>query len=191
MARSSSLDYSLAKKYAKALLISCESNSELDNVLTDVTNLRSLLADDASLVRRLSSPYVLDEVFSSIFAVFTSHLKLNIKTQNFLKVLRANARTNLLVKSLDSFISQYRKVHNIITVKITANGEVPQKYLNEAEKVLQEVYAKNIAFEFIHNAKIIAGFIICIDDNITIDCTANNYIERLRGSLESQIHDFN
>lgn len=187
MSKNPSVDSRLSKKYAKALLRACDSKDEKTLVSQDMTALGSFLVEEGSVLKRVSSPYVPDEVFSNILGVLASEFKLHPKTVSFFKTLHENNRTNLISKSIESFIKQFQEESGVIVVKLISDRDFKKPELQEISDIISSVYKKEVIFEIVRDQNIVAGFLLKINDSITIDCTVNKYLENLRSGLESQL----
>jgi ATP synthase F1 delta subunit len=189
MIKNPSIDNRLAKKYAKALLASCDSKKEQGLIKSDVEALQGFLLIETSLLRRISSPYVPDEVFTKILTVLATEFKLQEKSVSFFRVLQKNNRTNLISKSMESYIRQYHEEHGIIKVRVIANKDFTRDELARISDVITAKYKKEVVFDLEKDSNIIAGFVLKINDSITIDCSVNKYLETLRGELEAQLEN--
>lgn len=187
MSKNPGSERKLAKKYAEALISASDSDNELEIISKDVQNLLLVFADKESALKKLSSAHVPQELFSEILGILQKELSLHDKTVNFLTLLQENNRTSILEKSLEIFTTLYRNKVGIISAEIVANSSLTEAQMGKIKDAISNKYKKEVIISFSEDDNLLGGFKLCLNGNLTIDCTMDSYLKNLKDELSSKI----
>jgi F-type H+-transporting ATPase subunit delta len=177
----------IATRYAKSLLELAIEQGSLQQVYSDVNTLHSAVKNrDLMLV--LKSPVILADKKNAIFrALFgTSMDKL---TLSYLDLLTKKGREAYLPEIASEFISQYKAMSKISTVKVTTAAPMDDAILVDIRKKLSEqgVVYDNVDIQASVNPELIGGFVLEFD-NKRYDASVASKLEDLRGEFTKNLY---
>lgn len=177
----------LASRYAKSLLdLSVEQNT-VEATLSDVQLLDSVCKQSTDFANVLRSPIIkADKKHEIINAVVGS--KLHPLTQAFVKLLVSKGREANLPEIAAAFISQYKEMKNIKTVKLTTaaplNDVVKQAIV---KNVTGSMHKGQIEVTEVVDPSIIGGFILQMDDKL-VDASVRRDLKDVRDQFQKNIY---
>ena len=156
----------LAARYAKSLLDLAVEQNQLDATLADIKLLDQVTAQSREFANVLRSPVIkADKKQAIIEAVLGNQLA--ALTKAFVTLLVNKGREINLPEIAKAFISQYKELKHIKTVRLTtavpASDTLKQSILQRATASLN-----NAQVELIENVNpdIIGGFVLEVDDKL-------------------------
>ena len=173
----------VAKKYARALMLSVKDKGMVDLAAEQFVGLRPVIAADADFRNFLSAPQISpDKKEALVRTVFGE--RLDQLLLQFLMVLIDKHRVNYLIEIIDEFDRLVKAEKGIL--KATVITAVP---MNEAEeeKVITRLAAMTgmkIELEPKVDRTIIGGMIIVMHNQI-IDGSIRNYLKSIKDQLAS------
>ena len=169
----------IASRYAKSLLELAVEQDKLERVLEDINSFRVVLKHrEFKLLTK--SPIVStskkQEIFKALFADKYDEL-----TVAFFNILIAKGRESYLADIAVEFLSQYKKLKHISTVKLTTAAPLSKEALAAIKEKLVKSSTTDDKVEI--NVEVdpalIGGFIIEFEDNI-YDASVSNKLDELK-----------
>lgn len=156
----------LAARYAKSLLdLSVEQNS-LEAVYNDMLLLQHLIKGNSDLAALLRSPVVASDKKDKIIAAITEG-RVTPLTAAFNKLLVAKGRESNLPEIAVAFISQYKQLKNIHTVKLTTAAPVSDVVKSAiVDRIKATTDMQSIELETVVDDRLIGGFTLQVGDKL-------------------------
>lgn len=157
----------LASRYAKSLLDLAVEQKQLDATLADIQLLSAVCHQSSDFVNVLRSPIIkADKKNSIIDAVIGS--RLGVLTKAFVKLLVTKGREGNLPEIADAFISQYKQMNNIRTVKLTTAAPVSDSVKEGIRSKVIASMPANVTIELKEevNPELIGGFVLQVEDKL-------------------------
>jgi len=172
----------VASRYAKSLLELAIDQDKLEQVKEDVDGfITALKSRDFYLM--LKSPIIHTSKKQSILDVLFKG-KFDNLTLSFLHILARKGREMYLPEMADEFLTQYKALKGITTVKIITAGPVSKAFLEEVKAKLaaSQVTRKHIELVPEVNPELIGGFVLEFDDKM-YDASVLHQLETMRKQL--------
>lgn len=172
----------IAGRYAKSLLDLARENNKLDRVLEDVKSFQAA-SKNRDFYLLLKSPIVnARKKLSILDALFLD--KYDEMTMAFLRILVNKGREPYLPEVAEEFITQYKKIKHITTVKVTTAQPMTAAALQalEAKLMASDATATSVEIETAVNPELIGGFVLELDDKI-YDASVAQKLEDVKRSL--------
>ena len=147
----------LATRYAKSLLdLSIEQNS-LEEVHSDMKLLLQINKSNPDFVVLLRSPIITsdkkDKIIDAVVGSSVSKL-----TMLFIRLLTSKARESNLPEIVTAFITQYNKLKNIQTVKLTTATAIGDELKNSIISKIKNTVTGDVEIETLVKEELIGGF---------------------------------
>ncbi len=177
----------LASRYAKSLLdLTVEQNS-VETTLQDMQLLDAICQKSAEFRNMLASPVIAGDKKQHILEAIVGK-ELHLLTQTFVKLLVNKGREANLPEIAAAFISQYKVMKGIKTVKLTTaspvNDAVKKAIIN---KITGDLSADKVEVTEVVNPDIIGGFIIQMDDKL-IDASVRRDLNDVKAQFQKNIY---
>jgi len=179
----------IAFRYAKSWIDLALERNEVESALADVKILKNLLRVNADFSAFVKSPVISYDKKKSILSTLFED-KLSKLTLLFLQLLVTKHREINLPLIVDSFLSQYKTLKEISTVKVVSAQPLIKE---DQEKIIKMASAsivgfKNIELETVVDESLIGGFIIEMEDYV-YDASVKNQIFRLKKSFAENLYE--
>lgn len=154
----------LASRYAKSLLDLAEEQSALDAVHADMNVFKEAVTNN-DLRLLLKSPIVnavkKQQILTAIFGD-----KFNAISMAFLNLLCTKGRENFLPEISNEFISQYRSMKGISSVKVITATPLDTAAVDaiKSKLVASKVVSENVEVTTATNSDLIGGFVLEFDN---------------------------
>ena len=147
----------LATRYAKSLLdLSIEQNS-LEEVYADMKLLQQINKSNPDFVALLRSPIITSDKKDKIIDAIVGN-KVSKLTTLFIHLLTSKTRESNLPEIVTAFITQYNKLKNIQTVKLTTATAISEELKNSIVAKIKNTVTGNIEIETSVKEELIGGF---------------------------------
>jgi len=179
----------IAFRYAKSWIDLAVERNEVESALADASVLKSLLRENAAFSSFIQSPVISydrkKKILSSLFDD-----KLSKLTLLFLQLLVTKHREFHLPSIVESFLSQYKSLKEISTIKVISAQPLGKE---EQDKIIKlasssSIGFRNIELETIIDESLIGGFIIEMEDYV-YDASVKNQIFRLKKSFAENLYE--
>jgi F-type H+-transporting ATPase subunit delta len=147
----------LATRYAKSLLdLSIEQNS-LAEVYADMKLLQQINKSNPDFVALLRSPIITSDKKDKIIEAVVGN-KVSKLTMLFVRLLTAKTRESNLPEIVTAFITQYNKLKNIQTVKLTTATAISDELKNSIIAKIKDTVTGEVEIETSIQDELIGGF---------------------------------
>lgn len=169
----------LASRYAKSLLDLAVEQNSLEDTLQDVQLLEAVCGQSRDFCIMLRSPVIsADKKEAVIGAVFNERMR--PLTQAFVNLLVNKGREGALPEIASAFISQYKKLKSIRTVKLTTAAPVNDN-VTEAirSKVAASMPGQQVEMKVSVDPELIGGFVLEMDDKL-VDASVRRDLQDIK-----------
>lgn len=159
----------LATRYAKSLLDLSVEQNELAEVYADMKLLQQINKSNPDFVALLRSPIINSDKKDKIIDAVVGD-KVSKLTMLFVRLLTTKTRESNLPEIVTAFITQYNKLKNIQTVKLTTATAISDDLKNSIIAKLKDSVTGEIEIETSVQDELIGGFKLEIGGTL-IDAT--------------------
>lgn len=159
----------LATRYAKSLLDLSVEQNELAEVYADMKLLQQINKSNPDFVALLRSPIITSDKKDKIIDAVVGD-KVSKLTMLFVRLLTTKTRESNLPEIVTAFITQYNKLKNIQTVKLTTATVISDDLKNSIIAKLKDSVTGDIEIETSVQDELIGGFKLEIGGTL-IDAT--------------------
>lgn len=174
----------IAGRYAKSLIDLAQESNKLERILEDVTSFKNA-SGNRDFYLLLKSPIVkASKKISILDALFAD--KYDELTMAFLRILVNKGREPYLPEIAEAFITQYKEINKISSVKVTTAKAMSAEALKALEAKLTSSDATHgkVEVETAVDADLIGGFVLELDGKI-YDASVAQKLEELKRTLAS------
>jgi F-type H+-transporting ATPase subunit delta len=166
-----------ARRYASALLGFALETQKLSSVLSDIEFVKLTVDSSRELVVFLKSPIIReDKKISVVSEIFKS--KVSNETWKFFELLSDKSRLGLLPDVATAFLQAYNKHAGIIEIDVFYAEKPDAAQLESIKKALEIKTGKIVKLSVYHDADLIGGMVIKIEDTV-IDGSVKNKLQQL------------
>lgn len=172
----------IAGRYAKSLLDLAVEQDKLERVLEDVKSLKKA-TEHRELYLLLKSPIVnAPKKLSIVEAIFGG--KYDELTMAFLRILINKGREPFVPEVAAEFLSQYKSLKHIASVKVTTAHALSAEALSGLQKKLEAAIADASAVEIetAVDPALIGGFVLEMGDKV-YDASVTQKLEQLKRAV--------
>ena len=177
----------LAARYAKSLLDLAVEQNQLDSTLADIKLLDTICTQSRDFANVLRSPVINADKKQAIIEAVVAN-KLSPLTKAFVTLLTNKGREANLPEIAKAFISQYKEMKNIRTVKLTTatpvSDAVKQKIMQRATASLNDSQVELVETV---NPDIIGGFVLEMNDKL-FDASIRRDLNDVRTQFTKNIY---
>lgn len=156
----------LASRYAKSLIDLAVEQHALEATLQDVQLVDATIRASREFASLLRSPIIKADKKQAIFDAVLGG-KLGSLTRSFVKLLTDKGREGNLAEITASFISQYREMKNISTVKLITAAPVGEQVKEDIrQKVAAAMPGKTVEMSTEVRQELIGGFVLEMGDRL-------------------------
>lgn len=177
----------IASRYAKSLLDLSQEQNKLERVMGDIQAFQKA-TEQRDFFLLLKSPIVNPDKKGTILKeIFSS--KFDELSMAFINIILRKGRESYLPEIADEFITQYRALKQISTVKVTTATPMSEAGLEAIKAQLKgsNSTAANIEIETAVNPDIIGGFVIEFDDKL-YDASVAHKLAKLKKEFSGNQH---
>ena len=152
----------VAFRYAKALLLSCEDNTNSKTVFDDMSLIKETFNQSEELKLFIDSKVVKDsDKLSTLNTIFND---LNKLSKSLMKLLMKNRRIDLFDDVSASFVILYNKHVGNQEVLLTTASAITENKLKEIENTVKKLTSKNVNLTNLVDEYIVGGFVLRVGD---------------------------
>lgn len=172
----------LAARYAKSVLDLAKEKGQVEVVYKDMEFLHALCSKSREVVNLLRSPIISADKKEAILKEVTKG-NVGELTNLFIRLLVNKGREENLPEIVISFISQYKKLKGIHTIKLTTASPVSEEVKKQIiDKVKSQTNLQHIEMEADVKEDIIGGFLLEIGDTL-VDASIAYDLNKIRSQF--------
>lgn len=163
----------IANQYAKAIFELAGEQDNVDEVLTDLRTIKTVLDENQNFITIASR----DDLLKTLTGNSTDSVK------NLVKLLQVNNRLNILSIVVDEFVSQYNEVNGIVDVQATTAVALDDGRLDKLASVFaSKTGAQQVNIENVVDESILGGVILQSQSTL-IDGSLQTKIAKMKAQL--------
>lgn len=174
----------LAERYAAALFGLADERRVLDEVASDLRELRAMLAASGDLLRLIRSPVLSREQQSKAIEAIAERAGFNPLVRNFLGVVAANRRLFAIPAMIEAFLAQLAARRGEVTAQVTvaqALSDTQREALNEQ---LRRSIGSRVSIDVQIDPALIGGIVVKLGSRM-VDASIRSKLQRLQLAMNS------
>ena len=175
----------IAARYAGALLDLAEEKKALSKVEKDIADLRVSLENSKDFQNAIASPLIGKDKQSAFVDAIAKKAKLSELTANFLSVLVANGRLNVLGAALKAFEAEVSKRRGEVQVSVKTAQDLSAKQLKSLQATLKKHVGSDVSIDADVDPSILGGMVVTIGSQM-IDDSVRRKLDRLKHTMSAQ-----
>lgn len=150
----------LATRYAKALYELAEGGNALDQVASDLGDLRVMLDTSDDLSRLVRSPLLDRKVQAAAMEAILAAAGASDLTRRFVGVVTRNRRLFVLAAMIDAYLQMLSERRGEVNAEITSASKLDESQIAAVTDALKKVVEGKISVDLKVDAGIIGGLIV-------------------------------
>ena len=173
----------ISDRYASALYELAAEKKVVEPVLSDLSNLKTILQDNKELSLVIKSPLISSPDKLNIFNSLLQKIKANELTSTFLKVIEKNKRFSSLASIILQFININSHKRGDVLADITSADELNDDQKNNITNQLKSILGDKLSLSFDVDKNIMGGLIVKVGSKM-IDTSLANKINKLKIAMK-------
>ena len=185
MAKSSSANGAgrlLAKRYAVALMDVAQKDNALQSVESNINSLENLLQQNRALCDAMNNPVVPSNEILAVFREIGAREKWHQLTLNFIGVLAANRRVNILANIVSAFKAEIAHRAGVVEADVRSAHALTATQEQNLVKSLSAKTGKNVKLSVTIDAALLGGMVVTIGSTM-IDDSVLSKLTRLQQTM--------
>jgi F-type H+-transporting ATPase subunit delta len=175
---------SLAERYAGALFDLADQRRALDEVASDLRELRAMMQASGDFVRLIRSPVLSREEQAGGIAAIAERAGLSVLTRNFLGVVAHNRRLFAVPAMIEAFLAELAKRRGEVTAQVTAAQALSQAQLEALSQELRRGLGSRVSLDVRVDTTLIGGIVVRLGSRM-IDASIKSKLQRLQFAMKS------
>jgi F-type H+-transporting ATPase subunit delta len=174
----------LAERYAAALFDLADERRVLDEVASDLRELRAMLAASGDFLRLIRSPVLSRQQQGKATEAIAERAGLSALVRNFLAVVAANRRLFAVPAMIEAFLAQLAARRGEVTAQVTvaqALSETQREALNEQ---LRRSIGSRVLVDVQVDPALIGGIVVKLGSRM-VDASISSKLRRLQLAMKS------
>ncbi|NYZ13612.1 F0F1 ATP synthase subunit delta [Azospirillum sp. RWY-5-1] len=174
----------LAARYSTALFDLADENKALDQVASDLTTLKQLLAESADLRRLVRSPVISRADQGRAMAALLDEVAASDLTKRFVGLVAANRRLFVLSGMIDGFLAELARRRGEATAQVTAARPLTDAQIEAVTEALRSVVGNKVAVNVTVDPELIGGMIVRYGSRM-IDASVRTKLNKLQLAMKA------
>jgi F-type H+-transporting ATPase subunit delta len=174
----------LAERYAAALFNLADERRMLDEVASDLRELRAMLQASGDLVRLIRSPMLSREQQGSAIGVLAERAGLAPLVRDFLAVVARNRRLFAVPAMIEAFLAELAARRGEATAQVTAAQPLNEAQLAALNEQLRRTIGSKVAVDVHIDPELIGGIVVKVSSRM-VDASIKSKLQRLQLAMKS------
>jgi F-type H+-transporting ATPase subunit delta len=174
----------IAQRYARALVEVIGPQGNHAAVMRELQSFAEVYRESAELREVFDSPVVLPEQKSKVLEAVLKRLEVSHVTANFLRVLSAHYRLNLLEEVRAAYQDIVNDLAGIVRMSVVSALPLSEEQQAALRDRFQNLTQKTVEIEYRTDPEVLGGVLAQIKSTV-YDGTAHGYLERVRERMET------
>ena len=175
----------LAERYATALFEIADERRALDEVATDLRQLRAMLAASADLMRLVRSPVLSRQDQGRAVAALAQRAELSPLVRDFLAVVARNRRLFAVPAMIDGFLAMLAARRGEVTAEVVAAQPLTEAQLDALSEHLRHTVGRRVTVDARVDQRLIGGMIVKVGSRM-VDASVESKLRRLQLAMKAQ-----
>ena len=173
----------LAERYAEALFELADERHALDEVASDLRELRTMLAQSGDLTRLVRSPVLSRAEQAKAMAALADNARLSKLTADFVAIVARNRRLFAVPAMIEAFLKKLAERRGEVTAEITAAQALSDAQQNALTDQLRRVVGGRVAIDVKVDPSLLGGMVVKIGSRM-VDGSVKGQLQRLQLSMK-------
>jgi F-type H+-transporting ATPase subunit delta len=156
----------IADRYAAALFQLADERKQLDEVASDLCDLRAMLADSADLNRLVFSPVISREDQGKAITAVLEKAGAGTLTRNFVGLVARSRRLFALVRMIESYLAELAKRRGEVTAQVTAASELSDDQTKALTEALRKMVGAKVAIDMRVDPGVLGGLVVKVGSRL-------------------------
>ena len=174
----------LAERYAAALFDLADERRMLDEVATDLRQLRAMLQASGEFLRLIRSPVLSRDQQAKAVAVVAERAGLSQLVRDFLAVVARNRRLFAVPAMIESFLAKLAARRGEVTAEVTAAHQLSEAQLGTLNEQLRRSIGARVLVDVRIDPSLIGGLVVKVGSRM-IDGSIKSKLRRLQLAMKS------
>jgi F-type H+-transporting ATPase subunit delta len=174
----------LSERYAAALFELADEHRTLDEVASDLRELRTMLAASGDLSRLIRSPVLSREQQGKAIGVIAERSGLNPLVRNFLAVVAANRRLFAIPAMIEAFLAQLAARRGEVTAQVTVAQALSERQREALNEQLRRSIGSRVSVDVQIDPVLIGGIVVKLGSRM-VDASIRSKLQRLQLAMKS------
>lgn len=176
----------IPRRYAKALYKFAQEKGEAKRVYALMQAVGDSFAAEPALGKAVTNPFVAAADKTKLLLTASGATAKDTAFADFVKLLIANNRIDMMQSVALAYLEMYRKANNIYRVEITSAAPMADKEMKRLQALISShVGDATVEYETAVDEELIGGFVVKIDSE-RLDASIKNELKQLRLKLLSK-----
>jgi len=174
----------LAERYAAALFDLADERRILDEVASDLRQLRAMVQASPDLLRLIRSPILSREEQSKGVRVLAEHAGLSPLVRDFLAVVARNRRLFAVPAMIEAFLAELAARRGEVTAEVTAAQPLSEAQLAALNEQLRRSIGSRVSVDVRVDPALIGGLVVKLGSRM-VDGSIKSKLQRLQLAMKS------
>jgi F-type H+-transporting ATPase subunit delta len=174
----------LAERYAAALFDLADERRILDEVATDLRQLRGMLQSSGDFLRLIRSPVLSRDQQAKAVAVIAERAGFSQLVRDFLGVVARNRRLFAIPAMIGSFLAKLAARRGEVTAEVTAAHPLSEAQLGILNEQLRRSIGARVSVDVRIDRTLIGGLVVKVGSRM-IDGSIKSKLQRLQLAMKS------
>jgi F-type H+-transporting ATPase subunit delta len=174
----------LAERYAAALFDLADERRILEDVATDLRELRAMLQESEEFLRLTRSPVLSRNQQAKAVAVVAERAGLSQLVRDFLAVVARNRRLFAVPAMIESFLAKLAARRGEVTAEVTAAHPLSDAQLGTLNEQLRRSIGTRVSVDVRIDPSLIGGLVVKVGSRM-IDASIKSKLQRLQLAMKS------
>jgi F-type H+-transporting ATPase subunit delta len=174
----------LAERYAAALFDLADERRMLDQVATDLLELRAMLRASGDLLRLIRSPVLSRDQQAQAMLIVAEHAGLSRLVRDFLAVVARNRRLFAVPAMIEAFLAELAARRGEVTAEVVAAQALSEAQLAALNEQLRRSIGSRVSVDIRVDPGLIGGLVVKLGSRM-IDGSIKSKLQRLQLAMKS------
>jgi F-type H+-transporting ATPase subunit delta len=174
----------LAERYAAALFDLADERRMLDQVATDLRELRAMLRASGDLLRLIRSPVLSRDQQAQAMLIVAEHAGLSRLVRDFLAVVARNRRLFAVPAMIEAFLAELAARRGEVTAEVVAAQALSEAQLAALNEQLRHSIGSRVSVDIRVDPELIGGLVVKLGSRM-IDGSIKSKLQRLQLAMKS------
>jgi F-type H+-transporting ATPase subunit delta len=174
----------LAERYAAALFDLADERRMLDQVATDLRELRAMLQASGDLLRLIRSPVLSRDQQAQAILIVAEHARLSQLVRDFLAVVARNRRLFAVPAMIEAFLAKLAARRGEVTAEVVAAQALSEAQLAALNEQLRRSIGSRVSIDIRVDPGLIGGLVVKLGSRM-VDGSIKSKLQRLQLAMKS------
>jgi F-type H+-transporting ATPase subunit delta len=174
----------LAERYAAALFDLADERTMLDQVATDLRELRAMLQASGDLLRLIRSPVLSRDQQAQAILIVAEHAGLSQLVRDFLAVVARNRRLFAVPAMIEAFLAKLAAWRGEVTAEVVAAQALSEAQLAALNDHLRRSIGSRVSVDIRVDPGLIGGLVVKLGSRM-VDGSIKSKLQRLQLAMKS------